>query len=297
MVKRMLIIGGSGLVGSTLAEYACSNYEIHLTYNRNVIDSAKFSGTKIDLLENTSEIINLIKSFKPDFVIHTAAHPSVDLCEIDHKIANRLHVDTTKKITEICKKIDAKLIFFSTDAVFPGKLNKKYRETDQERPINYYAKTKLMAEKIVMQGCKKNIVLRTSVVYGWHKNSRFTNWILSSLMEKKSVDPHIDQYNTPTLVDNLAEAILRIFEKKISGIYHATGKTCVNRYEFALILAKKFKLNKNLIKSATASTKRQIAPRPTCTCLDSSLLENLIGYNFYSIEEGVAFIFNKFKNK
>ena len=295
MKSKLLIIGGSGLVGSTLLQYASTNYSIHFTYNTNKITFDNINSTQINLLGNQKMIIDLIKEVQPDIVVNTAAHSSVDLCETDHSIADKLHVDITQDITQVCKDIDSKLVYISTDAVFQGELHKKYTELDQPNPINYYGKTKLQAEQITLNASSKNVVLRTAVIYGWHKKSRFTNWIIQTLKENHIVDPFIDQYNTPTLVDDLAKSLLNIFEKNISGMFHATGKSCLNRYEFALVLASTFGLDKKLIKSVTLKDKKQDAPRPTSTCLDSRKLEKLIDFNFSDILSGVSFIFNKSK--
>jgi len=293
--SKLLIIGGSGLVGSTLLQYASPNYNIHFTYNTNKITFDNINSTQINLLGNQKLITDLIKEVQPNIVVNTAAHSSVDLCETDHSIADKLHVDITQDITQACKDIDSKLVYISTDAVFQGELHKKYTELDQPNPINYYGKTKLQAEQITLNASSKNVVLRTAVIYGWHKKSRFTNWIIQTLKENHVVDPFIDQYNTPTLVDDLAKSLLGIFEKNISGMFHATGKSCLNRYEFALILASTFGLDKKLIKSVTSKEKKQDAPRPTSTCLDSRKLEKLIDFNFSDIQSGVSFIFNKSK--
>ena len=282
-------------MGSTLLQYASPNYSIHFTYNTNKITFDNINSTQINLLGNQKMIIDLIKEVQPDIVVNTAAHSSVDLCETDHSIADKLHVDITQDITQVCKDIDSKLVYISTDAVFQGELHKKYTELDQPNPINYYGKTKLQAEQITLNASSKNVVLRTAVIYGWHKKSRFTNWIIQTLKENHIVDPFIDQYNTPTLVDDLAKSLLSIFEKNISGMFHATGKSCLNRYEFALVLASTFGLDKKLIKSVTSKEKKQDAPRPTSTCLDSRKLEKLIDFNFSDIQSGVSFIFNKSK--
>ncbi|MDA9235946.1 SDR family oxidoreductase [bacterium] len=292
-MKKLLVIGGSGLVGSTLIEYAKSNYDIHFTINKNESCFDNIPFTKIDLMKNKFEISNLINNFNPDVVIHTAAHSSVDLCETDHKLANFLHIDVTKDIARVCHEINAKLIYFSTDAVFDGKMNKKYLESDTTNPINYYGKTKLDAEKIILNQSTKNVILRPSVIYGWHKKSRFTNWIIESLKNESSVDPHVDQYNTPTLVDDLVKSILLIIEKDISGLFHSTGKTCINRYELANIIADIFGFDKKLIKPVTSNEKKQDAPRPKKTCLDSSKLEKTIDYQFTNISEGIQFLHDK----
>ena len=295
MKSKLLIIGGSGLVGSTLLQYAAPNYNIHFTYNTNKIIFDNTSSTQINLLHNQKKILELIKEIQPDIVVNTAAHSSVDLCESDHKIADKLHVDITQDITQVCKDVDSKLVYISTDAVFQGELNKKYNELDQPNPINYYGKTKLQAEQIILNASPKNVILRSAVIYGWHKKSRFTNWIIQSLKEKRMVDPFIDQYNTPTLVDDLVKSLLNIFEKNISGIFHATGNSCINRYEFALVLANTFGLDTKLIKPVTSKEKKQDAPRPISTCLDSTKLEKLISFNFNDIQSGASLIFNKSK--
>ena len=295
MKSKLLIIGGSGLVGSTLLQYAAPNYNIHFTYNTNKIIFDNTSSTQINLLHNQKKILELIKEIQPDIVVNTVAHSSVDLCESDHKIADKLHVDITQDITQVCKDVDSKLVYISTDAVFQGELNKKYNELDQPNPINYYGKTKLQAEQIILNASPKNVIIRSAVIYGWHKKSRFTNWIIQTLKEKRMVDPFTDQYNTPTLVDDLAKSLLSIFEKNISGIFHATGNSCVNRYEFALVLANTFGLDTKLIKPVTSKEKKQDAPRPISTCLDSTKLEKLIGFNFNDIQSGVSLIFNKSK--
>ena len=296
-MEKLLIIGGSGLVGSTLAKYTKMKYDVHVTINKNRSIINDVPSTRVDLIDEPSSIVNLIQNFRPDFVVHAVAHSSVDLCETEHQLADNLHVNATDKIANACKQIDAKLIFISTDAVFDGKSNSKYKETDETNPINYYGKTKVEAENIVLKSSKKNAVLRTAVIYGWHKSSKFTNWILSSLNQGKIVDPFIDQYNTPTLVDDLVKSIINIIEMNVSGLFHAVGNTCVNRYEFALLLAEKFQLEKKLVESVTSKEKKQSAPRPFRTCLDASKLEKILNFKFSSLDDGVSFIVNQSKSE
>ena len=294
MKSKLLVLGGSGLVGSSFINTSKTDYDIIFSYNTNKIKIPNTQSFQIDLLDD-NKIEKIIENYNPDVVIHTIAHSSVDLCETDHNVADILHVDMTKKIANTCASINSKLIFLSTDAVFEGQLNKKYCENDIPNPINYYGKTKLEAEKIVLNASINNVVLRTSVIYGFHKKSRFTNWILDYLKDGKSVDPFSDQFNTPTLIDDLVQVILKIIDKDISGLYHATGKTCLNRYQFAILLAEKFSYDPSLIHSVTKLEKKQNAPRPISTCLDSTKLENLLNFSFSDISTGIDYIFNKSK--
>ena len=293
LAKKLLVIGGSGLVGSTIIQSAYENYDIHFTYNKTRLEFSGIDSTCVDLMTDRNKIVSLIYELKPNFIINTAAHSSVDQCETNHEEADLLHVDITKDIALACKKINSKLVYLSTDAVFEGQLNKKYIESDTPNPVNYYGKSKLYAEKVVLDASSINVVLRTAVIYGWHPRSRFTGWILDSLLNNKCVDTFIDQYNTPTLVDDLTNSILKIFDLGICGLYHATGATCINRYDFALKLAEKFNLNKSLIVPVTSKEKKQVAPRGVSTCLNSQKLENAISYNFASIDKGIDILYRK----
>jgi len=289
-VKKILILGGSGFVSTNLIKYLPENWEIFATYNSNIIKSEKIQSFKINFLETPEKIIPIIQNIKPDYIIDTVAFPSVDFCEENHSIADKLHIDATKIISKISNKINSKLLFLSTDAVFEGELNKKYFETNIPKPINYYGFTKLKAEEIILSTSKNNVVLRTSVIYGTGTQSRFTNWILSYLREKRPVDPFVDQFNSPTLVDDLSQVMLKILKNDISGLFHATGPTCVNRYDFAVMLAKEFNLDSNLVKPVTSSQKKQNAPRPISTCLNSSKLEEEINFTFRDLKTGISFI-------
>jgi dTDP-4-dehydrorhamnose reductase len=145
---------------------------------------------------------------------------------------------------------------------------------------------------MILNHSQKNTVLRTAVIYGKHDRSRFTNWILSSLKNNQMVDPFVDQFNTPTLVDDIAKTLIKIIDENIHGLFHAAGSTCLNRYDFALLLAKYSKLNPELIKPVTKNDKKQLAPRPISTCLDSSKLEKLTKIKFSDIEYGIKQILN-----
>lgn len=284
-----MIIGGSGLVGSTLTKYAQKDFEIHQTKNTHDIEN-NLPTSKIDLLTQPDKILDLINEFKPNAIVHTAAFPSVDFCQTNPKMADLLHVEITKKITESCLKNNSKLIYISTDAVFDGKLDRKYREDDKPNPLSHYGKTKLQAEEIILGASKDNVILRTTVIYGNHERSRFTNWVIELLKDGNVVEAFTDQNNTPTLVDDIVISILKIIDMKVSGLFHAVGKTCISRYEFAKLLAKKYSLNEKLIKPVTSHEKKQEAPRPVNGCLDNTKLENVIEFKFHSINDGIDFI-------
>ena len=99
MKPKLLVLGGSGLVGSTFINSSKTDYDIIFSYNSNKIKIPNTQSFQIDLL-NDDKIEKIIENYNPDTVIHTIAHSSVDLCETDHNIANRLHINTTTKIVQ-----------------------------------------------------------------------------------------------------------------------------------------------------------------------------------------------------
>ena len=296
MTKKILIIGASGLVGSVFANHASKKYDLHLINNTKNFSLQNFPVSNIDLTKNLPDLIDIINNYKPDFVVNTVAYPNVDFCETNPQMANFLHIETTKKISKVCNDIGSKILYFSTDAVFDGKISRKYTEKDSPNPINHYGITKLNAEKILLEN-KLNTVLRTTVIYGWHEKSRFTNWVLDSLNNSQQVTAFTDQYNTPTLVDDIAKIVLNIFSKEKAGLYHAVGPSCLSRYEFALKIAKKFDLDENLIVPTSFIDKKQIALRPSNGCLDNSKLENEIDFKFTDIDNGIKFIYEQSKKE
>ena len=296
MTKKILIIGASGLVGSTVANYASKNHDLYLVNNKTDFSLHNFPVSNIDLIKNRSGILALIKDYRPDFVVHTAAYPSVDFCESNKQMTDLLHVKITGDIAKACSSIGSQIIYFSTDAVFDGKLSRKYTENDLPNPISYYGKTKLNAEMILLEN-GTNTVLRTTVIYGWHAKSRFTNWVLDSLKNSQEVSAFTDQFNTPTLVDDIAKAVMHIFTKDKFGLFNAVGTTCLSRYQFSLKLAEKFNLDKNLIIPTSSMEKKQVAPRPSNGCLDNSKFEHDIGFKFSDIDAGIDFIYEQSKTQ
>ena len=287
---KVLIIGENSLVGSTLSNYAKNNFDLYYTYHNITLNNK--NSISIDLVKESSKILDLIKTIKPDLVIHTVAFANVDFCEKNNNDANFLHVRVTEKIAQTCASVGAKILYFSTDAVFDGEKNGKYVESDTPNPLSYYGKTKLAAEKILIDTSKNNIVFRTTVIYGPYSRSRFTNWVIDKLKQNQEVPAFTDQFNTPTLVDDLSKVILEILNLDLSGIYHLAGKTCLSRYDFALKIARKFNFDGDLIIPTMSSTVNQIAPRPKNGCLDSTRLEKIVNFEFSSIDSGLDFMKN-----
>ena len=286
-MKKILIIGISGLLGNKIYNLAKKDYQVFGTYNTH-----KPSMENVYQLDVTkrADVFKLIGNIKPDFVIDTHALHNVDYCELHPEEAWLVNVEGTKNVAEACKTFGCKYVFISTDYVFDGKKATPYTEKDKPNPLNYYAKTKLIAEEAIKILTSDYIIARTAVLFGVGGLGKepFALWLIKKLKNGEEVKAVIDQYNNPTLVDNLAEMLLTLCEKDKVGLFHITGKTNLNRYEFSIKIAETFGLNKELIRPITTPELNQVAPRPRKVALDVSKVERATKLKALTIDEALS---------
>ena len=288
---KIIVLGGSGLVGNAILEKQWNNFEIISTNNKNKINIQNNRSVQIKLPEDFNHLNTLLLTEKPDVVINTIAYSNVDFCESHKDECYSLHVKMNEKISTVCSKINSRLIFLSTDYVFDGKKG-NYSEGDIPNPVNYYGYTKMLAEKLVLQH-NKNTVVRTSSIYGWGERIRFLNFVLHDLRNKKEVLAYNNVSSTPTLIDDLVDALFEISKKDVSGILHVVGSSCLSRFDFVKAIAKKFKLNENLVKPISVKNAQLEAERPENTCLTNNKARKDLGVNFVTIEEGLDIVLKK----
>jgi dTDP-4-dehydrorhamnose reductase len=285
-MKSLLIIGGLGLLGNRLVQKARGKFNFDYTYHNgtswhpepgHVLDVTDFDATR-----------KLVNELKPDAVINTTAFHLVDLCETEQAKAKLVNVDATLNLATACEKIGAQYIFMSTDYVFDGTKHGKYKVEDTPNPESAYADSKWQAESELLAMDADNTVARTSVIYGWNPiKKNFIIWLLGELRAGKPVKVIDDQYSSPTLADNGAEALLRLVELEKTGLWHVTGNDCLNRFEFARKTAEVFGLDESLISSAKTADLHQAAKRPMNGCLDVSKTEKELSMKLLSAEQGL----------
>ena len=283
-MERLLVTGASGLLGSKIVELARENYEVTPLHNTKPLH---LNSLKLDIT-NRKEIFNLFSKLKPKVVIHTAAETNVDRCETQKKLAWKINVEGSKNVAEACSETSAKMVYISTDYVFDGEKG-LYKEEDRPNPVNHYGATKLEGENQVIRYCKNHLILRTSVLYGWHPwKQNFAKWVINSLKQENQILMVADHFNTPTLAENLAKIILEAMSKDLQGLYHASGSQRISRYEFAQQIAKAFNLNQNLIKPVKMSQLTAwIAKRPKDSSLNTSKIQKQLKTELLNVSQGL----------
>lgn len=265
---RLFITGGSGLFGSKLSNIAIKKgYETYSGYKEHITIFG--IPIQIDICEKKA-LYNVFKRIKPKVVVHAAALTDVDRCEEEIELAKKVNIEGTKNIVKLSELYKVFLVYISTDYVFSGK-NGMYKETDKPNPINYYGLTKLEGEKKVIASNTEWCIARPSVIYGSTPAAgkmNFALWVYKKLKKGEQIKIITDQCVSPTLNTNLAQMVLEIIERKLTGIYHLAGATPLTRYEFGTLIAETFQLKKRHITPVKLHEMKWLAKRPYNTSLN-----------------------------
>lgn len=258
----MILVTGSGLLGAEVIKALGQEFETVGTYNSKPKDGA----VRLDITDRGS-VFDAVGKALPGVIVHTAALTDVDYCEDHREEAMAINALGTRNVADAARKFGVKLVHVSTDFVFDGK-GSMYHEDDPVNPISYYAYTKLLGEYYVL-GLDNYVIARTSVVYG-NARRNFVSWVRDSLKDGNTIKVVNDQFNTPTLSIDCAEAIRDLVKNCAWGIYHTAGSERVSRYEFALKIARFYGLDEGLIEPITSDLLKQKAKRPVDSSLDTT---------------------------
>ena len=274
---RILVTGASGLLGNRLVELAVQKgHDVISGYKHNVPLHGK--PTAFDLTEST-EVRRVFLEVQPDVVVNTAAMTDVDKCELDAGAAFAANSKAVSNIVSAAKETESFVVQVSTDYVFDGERG-GYSEQDETHPINKYGESKLEGEKTIMKGLDKEkwSIARSSVVYGWGRASRpnAATFVYEKLSRGESIPIARDMFSSPTLNTSLSAMLIEIAERKLPGIIHAAGATRLNRFDFAVGLAKTFELDVTLIKAVRAKDLQWKARRPTDSSLNVEKAQELL---------------------
>jgi dTDP-4-dehydrorhamnose reductase len=284
-MNKILITGGSGLLGSNIVKLATSKFEVYATYNKNEVGMKDVHFFQIDLTKK--EQLVKIKQISPDFIIHCAALTNVDYCEDNPNEAYNQNVLASVNIAEIAQKVGAYLIHISTDSVFDGTKG-NYKEDDMPNPINVYGRTKFEAEQKVYSICSRSCIVLTNI-YGWNKRDKFSlaEWMLNKLTNNEELPALKDIYFSPIIVNDLAEALFKLQEKKNEGIIHIAGSETCSKLDFAYMIAEVFDRDKSLIKPVSIHELGLKAPRGKNTSLNVSKAEKILKEHLPKVKEGL----------
>ena len=191
-------------------------------------------GVDIDDFDLTKEdqVDTCITNYNPDVIVHCAAYTAVDKAEDDKELCYNVNVLGTRNIANVAKKLNAKLIYISTDYVFEGTGETFYQPKDKKNPQSYYGLTKSLGEDEVTSVLNKYFIVRISWVFGVNGNN-FVKTMLRLGTDREELNVVSDQIGSPTYTYDLAKLLVEMAKSEKYGIYHATNEGVCSWADFA----------------------------------------------------------------
>lgn len=230
---KILLTGASGGLGSAMYKTWNKTHDVLGLKHQNTQRSELQA---LDLRDRKATL-ETVTYFQPDIIVNTVALANVDRCETEVSLAFETNVITALNLRLAAEVCQSKIIHISTNDIFDGKTG-QYTEESGIDPVNFYAKSKLMAEQ-VFHGYEPTLILRLTFL-SWAASSKqtFVAWIAENLLRGQAVHLFEDQFNAPLYIDTVVNWVEQLFEAQ--GVLHL-GSERHSRYETGLRIAQAIK--------------------------------------------------------
>lgn len=302
MQKTVLVTGSNGLLGQKITDLYLQHPEKSLIATGSGPSRHPKSGTfeyvEMDIA-NQQQVLDVIRKYKPQTIIHCAAMTNVDACETQHEACDLLNVTAVQYLLDAAKETQSEFVYVSTDFIFDGKEG-PYDETGEPAPLSYYGQSKWEAEKLVMQYPYTWSIARTVLVFGVVNDMSRSNivlWAKGALEKGDPIKVVNDQFRTPTLAEDLAMGCFLMEDQHAQGIYNISGKDFMGIDELVKRVGDFFKLSTDNITTVSSDTLNQPAKRPPVTGFKLYKAIKELGYNPHSFEEGLQMVEDQLSEK
>lgn len=237
--RKILLFGGSGMLGTRIRDLLSSEYDIDAPKRINVDLTVK------------KMVESFIAEKMPNVIVYAAGIASQVSAEQNKSLAKQLNAISAGWVAKSARQNGIPVIYFSTDAVFKGdKRDRPYTEEDRIQPVNYYGLTKAKGEENVLSQSSKNTVIRVESLYTavFQKKTDFVRNMCESFQKHKEVIGIEDQVFTPTFNDNAVQALKKVVDLNLSGIFHVASKDAILNCKFVELVANEFGFSQGLIK-------------------------------------------------
>ena len=279
---KVFVTGVGGQLGhDVMNELHKRGYEgvgsdIHPEYS-GIADGSAVTAMPYEALDitNAEAVREVLCRIKPDVVIHCAAWTAVDLAEDEDKQekVRAINAGGTRNIAEVCKELDCKMIYISTDYVFDGQGTEPWQaDCKAYKPMNVYGQTKLEGELAVAECLEKYFIVRIAWVFGLN-GKNFIKTMLNVGKKFDTVRVVNDQIGTPTYTLDLSRLLVDMVESEKYGYYHATNEGgYISWYDFTCEIFRQAGYTTNVVPVTTAEYGLSKAARPFNSRLDKSKL-------------------------
>ena len=226
-------------------------------------------------ITDAAAVSRVLREVKPDAVVHCAAWTAVDAAEDaeNQPKVRAINANGTANIAEVCKELDCKMVYISTDYVFNGQGETPWQPDCKDyAPLNFYGRTKLEGELAVSSRLEKHFIVRIAWVFGLN-GKNFIKTMLKLGEAHDTLRVVNDQIGTPTYTLDLSRLLVDMIETEKYGYYHATNEGgYISWYDFACAIFKAAGMRVNVLPVTTAEYGESKAKRPFNSRLDKSKL-------------------------
>jgi dTDP-4-dehydrorhamnose reductase len=270
--KTLIVTGANGFVAGSVLTQSGDEWQTH------AISRGEPLAKREDLHWHTcdprqpAQLAQLFHEVRPHAVIHTAAVADIDFCQAHPEAARAANIDFTRTVTDLCADTGAKLVFCSTDTIFDG-AHAPYSEDAPPGPVNFYAQTKVEAERFVALLGSQAVIARLSLVVGLPllgAGNSFLVRMIAALRVGKAVSVPDQEVRTPVDVITVGRALLELAAGNHHGIFHLAGHSRVNRFEMAQQIARCFGLPQHLVVAQGVANAPGRAARPRDVSLNNA---------------------------
>ena len=223
---RVLVTGAKGQLGHDVV---------------NELEKRGITGIGVDIDEmditDPAACRRVITDAEVDAVIHCAAYTAVDTAEDNAELCNKINGEGTANIADVCRDLDIKMMYISTDYVFNGQGERPWEPDDEREPLNAYGMSKYLGELAVEERLTKYFIVRIAWVFGVN-GKNFIKTMLRLGEERGAVTVVDDQIGSPTYTYDLARLLVDMIVTDKYGRYHATNEGLCSWYEFAVEIFK-----------------------------------------------------------
>lgn len=285
----IFLTGGSGLLAVNWFFSKRTTYRVYLGLNERKINP---DGGHVLSLDFSSEdsLMAQLREIHPSVVIHTAGLTSVEKCEKKPDLAFQINLELSSLVANATKRLGIPLVHISTDHLFEGNAS-MLSEEEPTQAINLYGQTKALAEKAVLQINPDALLIRTNF-YGWGTSYRksFSDHIIQSLRNHQMLHLFDDVHYTPILAENLIQTVHDLLDKKAKGIFHVVSDDRISKYEFGVLIAEEFGLDKSLIHKSTLQSQTNLVKRPVDMSLANRKVRELLGRNLGTVKQHITLL-------
>lgn len=211
-------------------------------------------------ITDAGSVDRVLRQSAPDAVIHCAAYTAVDAAEDNEALCRRVNADGTRNIAEVCRELDIKMIYISTDYVFSGHGERPWEPEDERDPQSVYGQTKYEGELAVQELLEKYFIVRIAWVFGVN-GKNFVRTMLKLSESHDTITVVNDQFGSPTYTYDLARLLVDMVQTEKYGIYHATNEGICSWYDFACAIFREAGISMN-VKPVSSAEYGAKASRP-----------------------------------